>query len=43
MKPDRLLIHKVVDAIRACPWNASVETLAIAAIEAVDLVRGGRN
>jgi cytochrome c551/c552 len=35
MPPDRLLVHKVVDALRACPWNASVETLAVAAIEAV--------
>jgi hypothetical protein len=35
MPPDRLLIHKVVDALRACPWNASVETMAEAAIEAV--------
>ena len=35
MPPDRLLIHKVVDALRACPWSVSVETLAIAAIEAV--------
>ena len=35
MPPDRILIHKVVDALRACPWNASVETLAAAAIEAV--------
>ena len=35
MPPDRLLIHKVMDALRACPWNASVETLAEAAIEAV--------
>ena len=36
MPPDRLLVHKVVDALRACPWSASVETLAIAAIAAVD-------
>ena len=35
MPPDRILIHKVVDALRACPWSASVETLAVAAIEAV--------
>ena len=35
MPPDRILIHKVVDALRACPWNASVETMAEAAIEAV--------
>ena len=35
MKPDRLLAHKVVDALRACPRSASVETLATAAIEAV--------
>ena len=32
---DRLLIHKVADALRACPWSASVETLAAACIEAV--------
>ena len=32
---DRLLIHKVADALRACPWTANVETLAAACIEAI--------
>ena len=32
---DRLLIHKVADAMRACPWSANMEALAAACIEAV--------
>ena len=36
MPHDRLLVHKVVDALRACPWSASVETMAAAAIDAVE-------
>lgn len=32
---DRLLIHKVADALRACPRSANAETLAAACIEAI--------
>ena len=35
MPPDRFLIDKVVDVLRACGWNASDEQRAVAAIEAV--------
>ena len=36
MPPDRFLIDKVVDALRACPWYATAEQRAMAAIEAVE-------
>jgi hypothetical protein len=35
MAPDRFLVDKVVGALRACPWNASAEQMAVAMIEAV--------
>jgi len=36
MPPDRLLIDKVVDALRDRGWYASDEEMAIAAIEAME-------